>query len=101
MWADNDPKHTCKQATAYIREHGVATIKTPAESPDMNPIECIWSMMKSDIRSQGPKTQDTLCDCLMESWSRITIEHGNNLINHVQNSVFKEVVRVKGFATSM
>ena len=101
MWADNDPKHTCKQATAYIREHGVATIKTPAESPDMNPIECIWSMMKSDIRSKGPKTQDTLCDCLIESWSRITIEHCNNLINHVQNTVFKEVVRVKGFATGM
>ena len=101
MWADNDPKHTCKQATAYIREHGVSTIKTPAESPDMNPVENIWAIMKADIRRTSPKTQETLCNCLIESWNSITIKKCNSLIDHVKNTVFPEVVRVNGFATGM
>ena len=101
MWADNDPKHTCKQATAYIREHGVATIKTPAESPDMNPVENIWAQMKSDLRRERPKTQETLCNCLLRAWKRITVKDCNSYINHVQKKVFREVVRVKGYATGM
>ena len=34
MWADNDPKHTCKQAKAYMEEKGIASIKgTPTKAP--------------------------------------------------------------------
>ena len=74
MWADNDPKHTCKQAKAYMMETGVASIKTPAESPDMNPIENIWALMKGDLRRESPKTQEALCDCILRSWAKIYVK---------------------------
>ena len=92
MWADNDPKHTFKQARAYMLEHGVASIKTPAESPDMNPIENIWAQMKADIRSETPKTQEALCECITKAWERVDIKACNKYIDHVKNTVFGEVV---------
>ena len=101
MWADNDPKHTCKQACAYITEHGVSTIKTPAESPDMNPVENVWALMKGDIRREGPKIQEDLCNCLVRSWNSISLKKINSYIDHVKNTVFPKVVKVDGYATDV
>ena len=52
--------------------------------------------MKADIRRTSPKTQETLCNCLIESWNSITIKKCNSLIDHVKKTVFPEVVRVNG-----
>ena len=38
----NDPKHTSKYAREYFLEQGIYWWKTPAESPDYNPIENLW-----------------------------------------------------------
>lgn len=40
---DNDPKHTSKRAHAFFEQNGIEWWKTPAESPDLNPIENLWS----------------------------------------------------------
>ena len=37
--ADNDPKHTSKAAKDFLEEKGVSWWRTPAESPDCNPIK--------------------------------------------------------------
>ena len=44
MWlqADNDPKHTSNYAIKDLEDMGMHWFRTPAESPDMNPIENIW-----------------------------------------------------------
>ena len=36
---DNDPKHTSGVAADWLRENSINWWKTPAESPDMNPID--------------------------------------------------------------
>ena len=40
--ADNDPKHTSNEAKHFLSTHGVTWWRTPAESPDYNPIENLW-----------------------------------------------------------
>lgn len=37
LMADNDPKHTSRCAKNFIAERGINWLRTPAESPDLNP----------------------------------------------------------------
>lgn len=47
---DNDPKHTSRYAVDFMQRNNITWWKTPAESPDINPIEHVWGHMKMYIR---------------------------------------------------
>ena len=44
--ADNDPKHTSKEAKDFLVKKGVTWWQTPAELPDYNPIENLCHELK-------------------------------------------------------
>ena len=61
--ADNDPKHTSRYAQQYLEEKRINWWRTPAESPDLNPIENMWHELKEYIRREvKPKTKEELID---------------------------------------
>lgn len=43
---DNDPKHRSLASTEWKRENYILIMNWPFLSPDANPIENVWSMMK-------------------------------------------------------
>jgi transposase len=43
---DNAPVHTSRSSIAFLEENKVQTLGLPANSPDLNPIENIWGLMK-------------------------------------------------------
>lgn len=69
---DNDPRHTSRRAGYWMEDMEINWWKTPAKSPDMNPIENLWHELKEYIqRAMKPKTKDTLVAGILELWDKV------------------------------
>ena len=101
MWADNDPKHTSKVAQEYLVENEISNLKTPSESPDLNPIELVWGVIKKKVGLERPQTQDELDRAIRMVWNQpLTVEVCNHYIDHVIK-VWPYVIKRDGAATGM
>ncbi|KAJ8030040.1 Transposable element Tcb1 transposase [Holothuria leucospilota] len=58
---DNDPKHRSRLAMAFLEENNINYWETPAESPDMNPIENVWHELKHYLRKVSPRKKAKGC----------------------------------------
>ncbi len=50
---DNDPKHRSKIVTEWKNENNVKSLDWPSNSPDLNPIENIWGLLKGKMLFQS------------------------------------------------
>ncbi|KAI4887719.1 hypothetical protein NFI96_026797 [Prochilodus magdalenae] len=51
---DNDPKHTSKYTSEWLRENKVRSLEWPSQSPDLNPIKMLWHDLKTVVHAQIP-----------------------------------------------
>ena len=87
---DNDPKHTSNAATNYLLENGINWWRTPAESPDLNPIENLWHELKEFIqREVKPRTKDELVQGIQSFWSTVDVAKCNKYIGHLKKVIPK------------
>ena len=96
---DNDPKHTAARTRQWLEDNAVNWWRTPAESPDMNPIECLWHELKEYIRREvKPRTKRELDDGIHDFWATVTVAKCQKYIGHLQK-VLPAVIQLKGAAT--
>ena len=82
---DNDPKHTSGYAQQFLEDHDINWWKTPAESPDLNPIENLWHELKEFIRRETkPKTKEELVTGIINFWDTVRVEKCTKYINHLK-----------------
>lgn len=99
LWQDNDPKHTSKKAKKFMEENNINWFKTPAESPDLNVIENVWSKLKYEVSKQNPKNQKELMDSIIEVWeTHLTREQCNRYIDHIYKVIPKVIEAEGGFS---
>jgi patatin-like phospholipase/acyl hydrolase len=96
LYQDNDPKHTSKSTQTFMVQNDINWWRSPAESPDINPIENLWAEMKNYISSTvKPNTKAELEDGLNQFWDTVTPEKCCKYINHI-HKVMPKVVQCEG-----
>ncbi|MCL2009999.1 MAG: IS630 family transposase [Synergistaceae bacterium] len=69
---DNLTSHKVKGAIDPIIAAGASVIYLPPYSPDLNPIEMMWSKMKAYLRKVKARTKELLETAIAEALSRVT-----------------------------
>ena len=86
---DNDPKHTCKKAQKWLQDNDFKVLLWPAQSPDLNPIEHLWSHLKRKLAGYevAPNGILELWERIEEEWNKIDAEVCQNLIESMPRRV--------------
>jgi transposase len=94
---DNDPKHTSKVATKWFNDLGINCMGWPAQSPDLNPIEHLWTILKHKLNEYDtpPSGVWELWDRAAEKWEEITEEDCQKLIRSMPRRL-RAVVKANG-----
>ena len=79
---DNLPAHKVKGVTQIIEDAGAQVIYLSPYSPEFNPIEHLWSQLKSFLRKFSPKTQEAVARLLEIALSLSNPEHFHNWFTH-------------------
>ena len=89
---DNDPKHISCWAQNYFEENGINWWKTPASSPDLNPIENVCGSMKNHLRTNvKPRNLQELKDGIKEFWLTLTPAVCKKYIGHLKKVIPKVI----------
>lgn len=95
---DNDPKHTSKVVKAWFKTENVDVLQWPAQSPDLNPIENLWTDIKNAVSDEKPTTKSQLWAVVQSAWNNIPIERCQRLIDSMPRRC-KAVLDNKGQST--
>jgi len=66
-------------------ENSIHVIDWPSNSPDLNPIENMWQIMKNNVEKRMPQNTDELMRFMVEEWDAIPQEVVNNLVSSMQS----------------
>ncbi len=91
---DLAPAHTAKGTKSWFNDHGVAVPDWPANSPDLNPIENLWGIVKRKMRDTRPNNADELKATVKETWASIPPQQCHKLITSMPRQI-EAVIKAK------
>lgn len=87
IW-DNLRTHLSTPVIQAIEKTGARVWPLPPYSPDMNPIEQLWSKVKTFLKSAAARTKDALIEALESALDTITI---SDIRNWTINSGYRKI----------
>jgi transposase len=100
---DNDPKHTARDTKKLLAQLCPKMLDWPSNSPDLNPIENLWQILKGRVEKQvnkvltkkKPVTAESFREIIQKEWEGIDKKIFVNLI-HSMPSRLNEVIEKNG-----
>jgi len=93
---DGAPCHKAKVITKWLGDQNVEILGPwPGNSPDLNPIENLWSILKRRVDKQKPTNSDKLQEVIMKEWVAISQDLAQKLIESMPSRI-AEVLKKKG-----
>ncbi len=68
---DFAPAHTAKGTKSWFNDHGVTVLDWPASSPNLNPIENLWGIVKRKMRDTRTNNADDLKAAIKATWASL------------------------------
>lgn len=104
---DNAPTHTTRIVRSALSEMGIEIMDWPPHSPDLNPIENLWALLKAKIYELHPElldmpnndyTLEILVDAAQEAWNLIGLDTIVNLSESMPRRV-RAIIDAEGWYT--
>jgi hypothetical protein len=99
---DNASIHTAEIVQSWFKEHEGELQHPPwsAQSPDLNIIEPLWSVLESEVRNRfpPPTSLKQLEDVLQDEWHKIPLQTVRNLYGSIPRRI-AAILKAKGGPT--
>lgn len=95
---DNDSKHKAKTTIEFLEMYDIDVMPWPAQSPDLNPIENLWSILDVRCKARKPTTVQALVEVLRQAWESLEVGVLENLVASMPQRL-NAVIEAKGLPT--
>ena len=94
---DSAPCHKAKSVMNWFHTKNVTMLKWAGNSPDLNPIENLRTLIKKKVSTSNPTTLDELKQIIKEIWCT---DNDQNVCKHLTDSMPSRIQKInKGYHT--
>ncbi|MGH0115999.1 UNVERIFIED_CONTAM: hypothetical protein FKN15_060463 [Acipenser sinensis] len=81
-----------------MEDHQIKTLSWPAQSPDLNPIENLWNVIKRKMDGHKPSNKAELLEFLRQERHKVTQHQYERLVESMPRRM-KAVLENQGYST--
>ena len=89
---DNASCNTARSIKVWMEDHQIKTLSWPAQSPDLNPIENLWNVIKRKMEGHKPSNKAELLEFLPHKRHKVTQHQRERLVD----SMPRRIIAVNG-----